>query len=78
MTQTARLSLLELNKKYEKDARDKNKVELDYAKRLICPSCKGCKNIIWKGRNLPQVKDKIMKYDSFLQKNRTELNSKEF
>ena len=29
-------------------------------------------------RSLPQVKDKIMKYDSFLQKNRTELNSKEF
>ena len=29
-------------------------------------------------RSLPQVKDKIMKYDSFLLKNRTELNSKEF
>ena len=29
-------------------------------------------------RSLPQVKDKIMKYDSFLLKNRNELNSKEF
>jgi len=28
-------------------------------------------------RSLPQVKDKILKYDTFLQKNKTELDGKE-
>lgn len=45
------------NKKFESDARNKNRVEWDYAKRLICPFCKGCKNI--KDRNLPEVEEKI-------------------
>jgi len=29
-------------------------------------------------RSLPQIKDKILKYDAFLQKNKHDLDSKEY